>query len=361
MLDEIHAYEPGRLGLLFELLSELVSKWNVKVCAMTATMPSWLKRTLSEVLSAAEIPPDPELFKSFARHRIQIIEGNLLDRSVYEFAQNEFGANRSVLLAANTVATAQRLYKSLRASLPERACLLLHSRFATGDRLEKEAALLKRLDPANSRKEPTVAVATQVVEVSLNLDFDTIITEPAPLEALVQRFGRVNRARAKGIVPVRILTESLHDEKIYDPDLKSRTLDILRQNEGTVLDEWKVSEWLDRIYGGGLELRWMEEIERNRREFRESCLASLRAFDTDESLEKSFDSLFQGTEVLPLSRLDEYSQLKQNSVLDAAQLLVPISWDHVQRHIDKFVWNEGLKVRTANFPYDPEYGLLLNV
>src|SRR5262249_42375529 len=161
-------------------------------------------------------------------------------------------------------------------------------------------------NPRNSIPEPIVAVATQVVEVSLNLDFDTIISEPAPLEALVQRFGRVNRARNKDIVPIRILTESRNDTWIYDSELKARSLAILRENDGRVLDEQKVSEWLDRVYQGELERRWLEEIERSRQEFRAGCLASLRAFDSDDGLEEEFDKLFQGTEVLPLSKVDEY-------------------------------------------------------
>ena len=221
--------------------------------------------------------------------------------------------------------------------------------------------LLKRVGPSNGRpRRPAIAVSTQVVEVSLNLDFDTIITEPAPLEALLQRFGRVNRGRTKGIVPVRILTKSLHDQKIYDRELTARSLSILQQNEGNVIDEWRVREWLDKVYEGDLERRWTEEIERNRREFRDSCLSSLRAFETDDRLEESFDRLFQGTEVLPLSNIDKYRSLKQESVLKAAQLLVPISWDHVQRRADRFGWDSGLEVRTADFPYDEEYGLQLD-
>jgi CRISPR-associated endonuclease/helicase Cas3 len=360
IIDEIHAYEPGRLGLLLELLSELVLRWNVKVCAMTATMPTWLNRILSGLLSGKEIVPNSELFQSFARHRIEITDGQLLDDSVRDAALKEFAAGKSVLLAANTVSTAQRLYSSLRTRLPKEACLLLHSRFASGDRLEKESILLKRIGPSDGPRRPAIAVSTQVVEVSLNLDFDTIITEPAPLEALLQRFGRVNRSRTKGIVPVRILTKSLHDQKIYDRELTARSLSILQQNEGNVIDEWKVREWLDKVYEGELERRWTEEIERNRREFRDSCLSSLRAFETDDRLEESFDRLFQGTEVLPLSNIDKYRSLKQESVLKATQLLVPISWDHVQRHAGRFGWDSSLDVRTADFPYDEEYGLQLD-
>jgi hypothetical protein len=163
----------------------------------------------------------------------------------------------------------------------------------------------------------------------------------------------------KGVVPVRILTESLNDKKIYDEELTARSLSILRENDGRILDEWKVSEWLDSIYEGELERRWLEEIQKNRQEFREGCLASLRPFDSDDSLDEAFDMLFQGTEVLPLSKVDEYCQLREESTLGAGQLLIPISWDHVRRHRDRFMWDDSLKVRTADFPYDPEYGLCL--
>ncbi len=105
----------------------------------------------------------------------------------------------------------------------------------------------------------------------------------------------------------------------------------------------------------------MREIERNRQEFRAGCLASLRAFETDDGLEKSFDALFQGTEVLPLSKVDEYSQLRQQSTIEAAQLLVPISWEHVQRRSDRFPWDPILEVRTADFPYDSQFGLRLDL
>jgi|SRR5579859_2559228 len=359
VLDEIHAYEPRRLGLLLEFLSELVIRWNVRVCAMTATMPSWLRRSLSGMLSVDEIPPDLELFRQFARHRIEIVEGNLLSPQAWELAIKEYSAGRSVLLAANTVGTAQRMYSALRSKLPDGHCVLIHSRFGVGDRLDKERTLMERLGKGNTLSGPMLVVATQVVEVSLNLDFDTIISEPAPLEALVQRFGRVNRGRSKGVVPVRILTESLNDKKIYNAELVARSLSILREHSGQILDEQRVSEWLDKVYAGEFECTWLKEIERNRQEFRETCLASLRAFDADDRLEEEFDKLFQGTEVLPLCKLDEYRRLRDESILEAGQFLVPISWDQVHRNTGRFVWDDSLKVRTADFPYDSEYGLRL--
>lgn len=359
VLDEIHAYEPARLGLLLGLLSELASRWNTKICAMTATMSSWLREVLRDTLSAAELPPSP-VFNQFIRHRIEIVRGGILDDHVRELALAEFNSGKSVLLAANTVGTAQLLYAEISSALPPGKAILLHSRFTIADRLAKEAIIQARLDPKVRSTEPIVVVSTQVIEVSLNLDFDTIVTEPAPLEALLQRFGRVNRARRKGVVPVRVLTESLHDQKVYDRHLTQRGLDILSRNAGMLLDEELASEWLDEVYSPELKSSYLEQIENSRREFRASCLESLRAFDADEKLEEVFDSLFQGTEVLAQSMIDEYCRLNERSTLEAAQLLIPVSWHNVKWRLDRFQWDDRLKLRMAQFPYDPDYGLRLD-
>ena len=67
--------------------------------------------------------------------------------------------------------------------------VLLHSRFCRRDRDNIEKNLQAGL--------PKVLVATQVVEVSLDVDFEQAFSEPAPIDALIQRFGRVNR-KGKG-------------------------------------------------------------------------------------------------------------------------------------------------------------------
>lgn len=359
VLDEIHAYEPARLGLLLGLLSELVCRWNVKVCAMTATMPSWLRGVLRDAFATTELPPS-SAFKHFARHRVEILAGGILDDHVCSLAMAEFRSGRSVLLAVNTVKTAQLLYSRMSGLLPRRARELLHSRFTIGDRLGKETRVVSLLDLESGTGGPILVVSTQVIEVSLNLDFDTIITEPAPLEALVQRFGRVNRARRKGVVPVRVLTQSVNDQKVYDRRLTERGLDILSRNAGVLLDEQMVSEWLDEVYSPDLASTCLQEVDNSRSEFRASCLDSLRAFEADEALEEVFDGLFQGAEVLADSMVDEYCRLKEESSLEAGRLLIPVSWDNMKWRLDRFPWDGGLKLRTARFTYDTDYGLRLD-
>ena len=97
-----------------------------------------------------------------------------------------------------------------------------------------------------------IVVATQVVEVSLDISFDVMITECAPLDALIQRFGRINRKRTLetiGILkPVYILVppDDKQDALPYDIDVLHRSYDVLP--DGEVLDETMVQSMLDKVY-----------------------------------------------------------------------------------------------------------------
>ena len=121
------------------------------------------------------------------------MDGELEDETGIQSILDASGEG-SVLVCCNTVRRAQRVYEKLKESHPELQVELLHGRFNSVDRLEKEKRLLDQMSTkCRPNARGNVLVATQVVEVSLDVDFDTIFTEPAPLDALLQRFGRINR------------------------------------------------------------------------------------------------------------------------------------------------------------------------
>lgn len=101
------------------------------------------------------------------------------------------GAN--VLVVRNTVRRAQATYRTLAAMLPERSVHLLHARFRLADRLEREAWLAERFGPGANRPTGQVVVGTQVLEQSLDVDFDVLVTDLAPIDLVLQRLGRVHR------------------------------------------------------------------------------------------------------------------------------------------------------------------------
>lgn len=325
IIDEIHAYEAKRLGLFLGLLAALVRSWNVRVCAITATMPSWLRALLQDAIGAQGIIASDADFTASRRHRLHLREGEMSEPAVLDWIAAMVRRGESVLVAVNTVRRAQTTYAALQHRLGDDAVRLLHSRFTGQDRLKLESELMQRMGLGSTNRQPVAAVATQTIEVSLNLDFDTIVSEPAPLDALAQRFGRVNRQRRRPEAPVHVLTRPEDGQFVYRDELVRNTLAVLRAVDGQPLDEAQISGYLDTVYGGGLAEELIEEVQQSRREFEESCVRTLRAFQSDDSLEDIFRDLFEGTEVLPASLEQKYVTLAQESVLEAQALLVPIS------------------------------------
>ena len=353
IVDEVHAYEAERLGLLIGLLEELQRTWGASVCAMSATMPSWLRQLIRNRLGMKPLHIDTAIFSQFRRHRIQLMDGELASGHVLEHVVQQYLKGKSVLVAANTVYKAQTAWRRLRSRLGAEHVLLLHSRFTGRDRLAKEEQVRSRL----AGDKPIVVVATQVIEVSLDLDFDGIVSEAAPLEALAQRFGRVNRRGRKGIVPVTVLTEPQHGQRVYDDRLVQGSLQVLSRHDNEDIDEARLSEWLDEVYRGGLAEEWVQRAQQNIALFRRGCIDTLRAFESDPSLVNLFDELFDGTEVLPVSLVDEYRERREESVLGAAALLVPIARWQLAKLRNRLSWNPEWFIHIIDADYDSEVGL----
>ncbi|WP_103062184.1 CRISPR-associated helicase/endonuclease Cas3 [Actinomyces qiguomingii] len=99
------------------------------------------------------------------------------------------------LVVRNTVGRAQETYEALREHFGDDVTLN-HARFTIGDRLAKDAELLRRFGPPRNHPERphrAIVVATQVVEQSLDVDFDLLVTDLAPVDLVLQRMGRLHR------------------------------------------------------------------------------------------------------------------------------------------------------------------------
>lgn len=236
------------------------------------------------------------------------------------------------------------------------------SRFTMLDRLTHETAILQRC--ANGTGNGAIAVvATQVVEVSLDIDLDTIYTDPAPLDALIQRFGRINRARKKSIVPVYVFREPHDGQGVYQAQLVERTLEELEKHDNVDIDESAIEQWLDAIYNTPqIRNPWNKTYQQQFR-LAERLLQSLRPFDSDEKREEAFDQLFDGAEVLPASLGKRYREhVDKREFIEASQLFVPISYkkfESLNRKGKIESLDETLSKRSiVHLPYDPNQGLL---
>lgn len=206
IIDEIHAYDPWTLGLLFTTIQHF-SRLGARFMLMSATLPAYVLDLLTRALPEARVVRDETLLAS-ARNTFRTVDAPL-EEAVDEIAEAVEGGAKT-LVVANSVGACQDFCMTFKEMGLDPLCY--HSKFTLQDRAKKEDWINAGFDS------PDLLVATQVVEVSLDIDYTLMFTECAPPDAIVQRAGRVNRRREKPDSCVTLYRPSPVSEKIYDPD-----------------------------------------------------------------------------------------------------------------------------------------------
>jgi CRISPR-associated endonuclease/helicase Cas3 len=373
IFDEIHAYEPERLALIVRFIQFLREYASARFFIMSATMPTHVQDVLRAALPDLQlIQATEKTFSQFQRHQVHLLAGSLSDDATLAHICDDANQGQSILVCCNTVKRAKDIYRLLKERLPDYPIILVHSRFNSKDRSAKETAIMEQVGLDSSEayqgRKPIV-VATQVVEVSLNIDMDTLYTEIAPLEALLQRFGRVNRSRNRALADVYVVREQPDNVKyLYDLNLLEATLKKLEAINGQPIDERAVGSWLEQIYAGPALDEWWTRYNQSLASFESEILGNLRPFATDKDIEQAFYQMFNGVEVLPETAYPEYKALiQQRRYLDASSLLVPLSWGQYKR-LEKHrkAWREDERQGRFVFPvylvdadYSSEDGLAI--
>jgi CRISPR-associated endonuclease/helicase Cas3 len=366
IFDEIHAYNPQVFAQIIVLLKFAVTYLNVKVFIMTATLPAFLRKELKDAIGEhSEISANKELYEHFIRHKIVVKSGKLEEN--IDLLQNYIDKDKKVLVVCNTVKQAQLMYNELQCNNK----VLLHSAFNATDRRKKETELFKE----NTK----LLVGTQAIEVSLDIDYDVIFTEPAPLDALIQRFGRINRKRKKDISECVVFEERNKSDKfIYkNPDVISRTIEILKVKEavnGGIIKEEELQAMIDYVYPDW-DIKDKDEFDKIYHLLNNFLENELKPFVYNQKQEEDFYKQFDGVKVLPVKFLPEYKQLLQeNKFVKAENLKVQIS----EKRFYMLKNNDGIdeerevfenlktqkileqKVLIINKKYDSELGLVLD-
>ena len=186
------------------------------------------------------------ILKSFNRHIIH--KATTID-DLYQVLVNAIQQKQKILIVCNQVARSQNLYDVIDEQFPFISKMLIHSRFKRGERSELERVLKEEF---NTCSEACIVVSTQVVEVSLDISFDLMITECAPIDALIQRFGRINRKRAMDTIgnykPIYVLQPMTEKTAAlpYDLEILNRSYDVLPN--GMVLEEMELQSLIDIVY-----------------------------------------------------------------------------------------------------------------
>lgn len=188
VLDEIQMYSPELLAYVIKGLKDII-KMGGKFSIITATFPKFIEEFLRK--EGIEFKISPEFTKKDLplRHRVEVLEEKINSDFIIERYQKN-----KVLIICNTVKEAQRVFAELLEKIEDKERIhLFHSKFIKKDRKLKEKRILELGSKEN--KDYGIWVATQVVEASLDIDFDILFTELSDLNGLFQRMGRCYRNR----------------------------------------------------------------------------------------------------------------------------------------------------------------------
>lgn len=259
VIDEIQMYSPELVAFLIVAL-KYINEMGGKFSIVTATLPPiFLDFMKDEGITFNK----PEPFykevngKIQLRHKMKVLQEDI---NITHIKENYKG--KKVLIIVNTVKKAQEIYDKLKKELQEEVNVnLFHSRFIKKDRAQKEDMILKMGNLDND--ENGIWITTQVVEASLDIDFDVLYTELSDMSGLLQRMGRVYRNRnlkenytniyvyvGKEKLPSGIGSS---DRSIIDKDIFDLSKEALLNYVGEELgekeiDEKKKMELVEKIY-----------------------------------------------------------------------------------------------------------------
>lgn len=215
IVDEVHACDAYMHRLLQTLLTFHAAAGGSAVL-LSATLPQGMRQELVVAFCEGSGRPMPTLDKNDYPLLTHIGEGpdweypvdtrpevqrtvqvRLMDdpQAIYDYVLQSAAQGRCVCWVRNSVADAIEAYEGLRNSPSPDDLLLFHARFAMGDRLAIENRVLSSFGKESKMEDRVgkVLIATQVVEQSLDLDFDVMISDLAPVDLLIQRAGRLCR------------------------------------------------------------------------------------------------------------------------------------------------------------------------
>lgn len=222
ILDEIHAYDAYTNSYLERTLNWLGS-YKVPVILLSATLPderrqalvqSYLTGRLGEKKGKKISIPDSERYPKITwtdgpAVNLKEVEENGIQTHVFlkkvpyselnleriQELQKKLNGNGAAGIIVNTVNKAQSLARMIQEADPEQEVIVFHSRFTDADRTRIEQQLLSRIGKESdySERKGLIVIGTQVLEQSLDIDFDVLFTELAPMDLLLQRIGRLHR------------------------------------------------------------------------------------------------------------------------------------------------------------------------
>jgi len=395
ILDEVHSYDVYTGSLITQLVQQLRDN-KATVIILSATLASDRRRELlgqtgeeplvnayplvscrGQAFSQHSCPAPPPKTVAVRWCAVEMLPQECL-----------FQAERGccVLWICNTVSRAQEVYRNLKSLAREGGPMfgLLHSRFPICEREPREEQWMKALGREGPRPEGCVLVATQVVEQSVDVDADLLITDLAPTDMLLQRIGRLWR-HERGARPAKqpeVWIETPGDAsvldsgdsreirralgpgaRVYAPYILLRTYKVL-QGKGRLVLPDDIREILESTYSepeGGKPSGWEElfrELQSQREKLQRLAWNATSIWDRpaldDEEVQTRYSSVAMG-HLLPVKRFNEGGRSAEVELMSGQVVRMDArNWDFetakaVHRHLIRAPWHV-LREAACNAP-----------
>ena len=216
VIDEVHAYD-AYMDQYLNMALEWLGAYNVPVILLSATLPKKSRvdfimhyltgkgvKFSKEDMSSLMVEDYPLItytdndkalnvkdFEPIEDKRIEIKYTDTKNLPKLLDSLLDGGGNAGVIV--NTVKKAQNIAKELSEKFGDENVMLLHSSFIATDRVKNEEKLMRYFGKDGDRPKKLIVVGTQVIEQSLDIDFDVMISDIAPVDLLIQRMGRLHR------------------------------------------------------------------------------------------------------------------------------------------------------------------------
>jgi CRISPR-associated endonuclease/helicase Cas3 len=270
VIDEIQAYNPEMASVIIKTL-KIIKELFGNLLIITATFPPYFRKFVNEedfkIIDIKEI--DDEIKRHVKNYNLKRHRIDVLDCQIFEYEENEDNKlrineqsfkklkkilveneNKNILIILNNVGKSIELFKKLENDneIKERIIindennkpipLLLHSRIIEKGKSKRIEAIKKALEKG---EKGMVVVSTQLVEVSVDIDFDLLITEISTIDSQIQRWGRIYRNRNSDYNDVHpnifiFLGIDRGTSAIYDKRVIEKTIEVLKKYQGKLLD-----------------------------------------------------------------------------------------------------------------------------
>lgn len=304
IIDEIQMYSADILSYIMIGL-KMITEMGGKFAIMTATFPNILYDFMKDlgidyVRQNVEFKPNIE-----RRHKIEVLKDQ--DFDIEKIKEN--AKDKKVLVIVNTIKKAQDLYQKLQ----KENVHLLHSHYLKKDRKKLEESILKFTD---KNEENGIWISTQIVEASLDIDFDVLFTDMTSIDSLFQRMGRVYRSREylEDVPNVYIYDNrngvgpNFIDEDIYDYSLdainKYSGKDLSESDKQIIIKKVFDLNANDKLAGS----KYYKKIKKNIETFRDVKLYELEKNDVAKA--------FRNINSIQLIPDNIYEELNNNGTID---------------------------------------------